>query len=109
MINDRGELPIVKLTLANVADRNPVPALVDKLFGKIFGDKGYISKALVELLRQTFGIEFVTKLKSNSKNRLPMSLVNRFLLRKRAIVESVIGQLKNISQIEHSRQLNKIA
>ncbi len=42
-------------------------------------------------------------LKSNAKNRLPMSLTDRILLRKRAIVESVIDQLKNISQIEHSR------
>jgi transposase len=103
VINDRGELLNVKVTPANVDDRKPVPDLVDKLFGKIIGDKGYISKTLVEHLRQTFGIEFITKLKSNSKNRLPMTLVNRFLLRKRAIVESVIDQLKNISQIEHSR------
>lgn len=103
VINDRGELLNVKVTPANVDDRKPVPDLVDKLFGKIIGDKGYISKSLAETLRQTFGIEFITKLKSNSKNRLPMTLVNRFLLRKRAIVETVIDQLKNISQIEHSR------
>jgi len=32
-----------------------------------------------------------------------MEFTNRILLRKRAIVESVIDQLKNISQIEHSR------
>jgi len=32
-----------------------------------------------------------------------MPLMDRILLRKRAIVESVIDQLKNISQIEHSR------
>ena len=32
-----------------------------------------------------------------------MTLSDRILLRKRAIVESVIDQLKNISQIEHSR------
>jgi hypothetical protein len=34
----------------------PVPKLVHKLFGKVFGDKGYISKPLFELLRQTFGV-----------------------------------------------------
>lgn len=43
------------------------------------------------------------KIRSNAKNRLPMPLTDRILLRKRAIVESVIDQLKNISQIEHSR------
>ncbi|HSO44767.1 MAG TPA: transposase, partial [Rhodoferax sp.] len=57
---------------------------------------------LQELLRQTVGI-FFTKLKSNSKNRLPMTWLDRVYLRKRAIVETVIDQLKNISQIEHSR------
>ena len=48
-------------------------------------------------------MQFITKLKANSKNRLPLEWINRILLRKRAIVESVIDQLKNISQIEHSR------
>ncbi len=88
---------------ANVDDRKPVPRLVGKLFGKVFGDKGHISKALVDPLRQTLGVQFITKLKSNSKNRLPMEWINRILLQKRAIVESVMNQLKNIFQIEHSR------
>jgi transposase len=103
VINDRGELLNVLLTPGNVDDRKPVPKLVRKLFGKVFGDKGYISQTLYELLRQTFGIQFITKLRSNAKNRLPMPFMDRILLRKRAIVESVIDQLKNISQIEHSR------
>lgn len=103
VINDRGELLNVTLTPGNVDDRKPVPKLVRKLFGKVFGDKGYISKPLCELLRQTFGVHLVTKLRSNSKNQLPMTLADRIMLRKRAIVESVIDQLKNISQIEHSR------
>jgi hypothetical protein len=103
VINDRGELLNVLLTPANVDDRKPVPRLVRNLFGKIFGDKGYISRPLYEQLRQTLGVLLITKQKANSKNRLPMSLSDRMLLRKRAIVESVIDQLKNISQIEHSR------
>ena len=103
VINDRGELLNVLLTPGNVDDRKPVPKLVRKLFGKMFGDKGYISQPLCELLRQTFGIQFVTKLKSNAKNRLPMPFMDRILLRRRAIIKSVIDQLKNISQIEHSR------
>jgi len=103
VINDRGELLNVTLTPANVDDRNPVPSLVRKLFGKIFGDKGYISKPLYDLLRQTIGVRLITKLKSNSKNHLPMEFMDRIMIRKRAIVESVIDQLKNISQIEHSR------
>jgi transposase len=103
VINDRGELLNVLVTPGNVDDRKPVPRLVRRLFGKVFGDKGYISQPLYELLRQTIGVQLVTKLKSNSKNHLPMSLTDRILIRKRTIVETVIDQLKNISQIEHSR------
>jgi Transposase DDE domain len=103
VINDRGELLNVLLTPGNVNERKPVPRLVRKLFGKVFGDKGYISQPLYVLARQIFGIQLITKLKSNAKNRLPMPLMDRILLRKRAIIESVIDQLKNISQIEHSR------
>lgn len=103
MINDRGELLYVILTPGNIDDRKPVPKLVRQLFGKLFGDKGYVSKPLYEMLHQTFGVQLITKLRANSKNRLPMSLADRILLRKRALVETVIDQLKNISQIEHSR------
>jgi hypothetical protein len=103
VINDRGELLNVLLTPANVDDRKPVPRLVRKLFGKVFGDKGYISRPLYESLRKTIGVQLITKQKANSKNRLPMALFDRIMLRKRTIVESVIDQLKNISQIEHSR------
>lgn len=103
VINDRGELLNVLLTPGNVDDRKPVPQLVHRLFGKVFGDKGYLSQPLFELLHQTLGVQLITKLKSNAKNFLPMTFMDRILLRKRAIIESVIDQLKNISQIEHSR------
>lgn len=103
VINDRGELLNVCLTPGNVDDRKPVPKLVRQLFGKLFGDKGYISKELYQYLWQMFGVQLVTKLRANAKNRLPMPLSDRLLLRKRAIIECVNDQLKNISQIEHSR------
>ena len=44
----------------------------------------------------------MTKLKKKMKNRL-FSMFEQLMLRKRAIIESVIDQLKNISNIEHSR------
>lgn len=102
VFNDRGEILNVTLTPGNVDDRNPVPQLVRELFGKLIGDKGYLSQPLFEELYQTFGIQLITKLKSNMKNRL-MLFSDKLLLRKRAIVETIIDQLKNISQIEHSR------
>jgi DDE family transposase len=101
VINDRGELLSVRLTPGNTDDRQPVPELIKGLFGKLFGDKGYVSQPLFEALYDE-GIQLVTKLKRKMKNRL-MPLLDKIMLRKRAIVESVMDQLKNISQIEHSR------
>ncbi len=102
VFNDRGELLDVMLSPGNVDDRKPVPFLVKQLFGKIFADKGYLSQPLFEYLYRTFSIQLITRLKSNMKNRL-MLLEDRLMLRKRAIAESIIDQLKNISQVEHSR------
>jgi hypothetical protein len=101
-INDRGEILACQITPGNVDDRKPVPVLCKRLFGKLIADRGYISQALFEQLLDTFNVQLITRLKKNMKNRL-MSLVDKLLLRKRAIIESVIDQLKNISQIEHTR------
>lgn len=101
VVNDMGELLACRLTPGNVDDRKPVPELVKGIFGKLFGDKGYIAKALFAELFE-HGVQLITKLKKNMKNRL-MPLTDKVLLRKRAIIESVYDQLKNISQIEHTR------
>lgn len=101
IINDKGELMAFKLTAGNIDDRKPVPDLVKHLAGKLFGDKGYISQKLFENLMKQ-GIQLITKLKSNMKNKL-MFLADRLLLRKRSLIETVNDQLKNISQVEHTR------
>ena len=101
VVNDMGEILACRLTPGNVDDRKPVPELVKGIFGKLFGDKGYIAKALFAQLFER-GVQLITKLKKNMKNRL-MPLTDKVLLRKRAIIESVYDQLKNISQIEHTR------
>ena len=48
------------------------------------------------------GVQLITRCKTNMKNRL-MSLSDKLLLRKRAIIESITDQLKSIAQIEHTR------
>lgn len=101
VVNSRGEIMNLKLTSAKEDDRKPVEDLTHELFGKLVGDKGYISKSLKEKLLEK-GLELLTKVRKNMKPQ-EMTLMNKLLLRKRAIVETVIDQLKNVSQIEHSR------
>ena len=102
VVNERGELLNVQITPGNTDDRTPVPELLQQVFGRVFGDKGYISQPLSAQLRQTSGIRLVTKVRRKMKNRL-VPLADRVLLRRRGLIESVIDQLKNIAQIEHSR------
>ena len=101
VINDRGELLSCYLTPGNVDDRRPVPHLVRKLWGRLFGDKGYISQPLATLLAAQ-ELRLITKLRKNMKNKF-LALTDKLLLRKRALIETVNDQLKNISQVEHTR------
>jgi transposase len=107
VVNDCGELLACQITPGNVDDRQPVPALSRRLFGKLIADRGYISQALFEQLLDAFGVQLITKLRKNMKNRL-LPLIDKLLLRKRAINESIVDQLKNISQIEHTRHRSPI-
>lgn len=107
VINECGELLACQITPGNVDDRTPVPTLGKRLFGKLIADRGYVSQPLFEQLLDTFGVQLITKLRKNMKNRL-LPWMDKLLLRKRAIIESVVDQLKNISQIEHTRHRSPI-
>ncbi|NJL56463.1 IS982 family transposase [bacterium] len=107
VVNDKGELLNFTLTPGNTDDRTPVPKLLQQLFGKVFADKGYVSQKLAKQLLQQTGVQLITKLRRNMKNRL-LKLNDRLLLRKRSIIETIIDQLKNISQIEHSRHRSPV-
>ena len=65
---------------------------LDGLFGKLFGDKGYISQGLFEELL-TKGIKLVTNMRANMKCRL-MQWQEKILLRKRSLIETVNDTLK---------------
>ena len=87
----------------NVDDREPLKNknFHDKIFGKLVADKGYISKTLFDELFID-GIHLITKIRKNMKNSL-MLTQDKILLRKRALIETVNDELKNICQIEHTR------
>ena len=101
VINEYGELLGFHLTPGNIDERKLVDKITKNVFGKLFGDKGYIKH---ELFKQLFerGLQLITPYKKNMKNRL-IPLIDKILLRKRSLIETVNDQLKNISQIEHSR------
>lgn len=99
--NEQGGLLAVQVTPGNTDDRKPVDKLTKKLQGKLFGDKGYISRPLFERLFQR-GLQLITTIKQNMKNKF-VPLLDKILLRKRSIIETINDQLKNISQIEHTR------
>ena len=100
-VNEKGEILGFYITAANIDERETADWMTQNLTGKLIGDKGYISKTLFEKL-MTRGLKLITKLRRNMKNRL-MEIEDKLLLRKRAIIETVNDQLKNISNIEHSR------
>ena len=102
--NDLGQVVDFMLTPGNADDRKPlrIECFIKKLWGKLFGDKGYISKELFENLFFN-GVHLVTKLRKNMKSSSITPLMDAIMLRKRAICETIIDQLKNIFQIEHSR------
>ena len=102
VVNERGQLLNLALTPGNVDDRKPVPGLVRDLFGKLVADRGYLSNKLGKQLKELFDLQLITKLRSNIKNQL-LPISDKLLLRKRALIETIIDQPKNIAQIEHTR------
>ena len=103
VINEIGEIVNFVFTKGNCDDRDMkvIEPIAKNLFGKIFGDKGYISQKLFDWLFCN-GIQLITNIKNNMKNTL-MSVSDKILLRKRSLIETVNDELKNICQIEHSR------
>jgi hypothetical protein len=106
IINDRGGLVSYRLTAGHVDDRVPVAAMSRGLFGKLFGDKGYVSQRLFETLLGN-GVKLITHLRKNMKPGL-MEFADKILLRKRSLIETVNDTLKNVCQIEHSRHRSPI-
>lgn len=102
VVNETGQILDFQITQANVDDRTPLKGnLLKHIWGKLYADKGYISKTLSELLF-TDGIQLVNGIRKNMKNVL-MPLHDKIMLRKRSIIETINDQLKNICMIEHSR------
>lgn len=103
LCNEKGEIINFVLTKANADDRNEnvIGSRTDKVLGKPYADKGYISQTLFGKLFND-GIHIVTGLRSNMKQRL-IPLYDKLMLRKRSIIESLNDMLKNVAQLVHTR------
>lgn len=101
--NDGGEILNITITPGDVDDCESlkIKSFVEFIYGKLVGDKDYIGNPLFSKLFID-GIQLITKLKNNMKVGV-RSMCNRILLRKRAIIETINDELKNIAQIEYSR------
>jgi hypothetical protein len=108
IVNHMGDLVSVMLTPGNTDDRNlsMMQILTKDVVGKLFGDRGYISAKLFKALLQR-GLQLITRLKKNMANKL-MPLMDKLMLKKRALIESINDQLKNLCQIEHTRHRSSI-
>lgn len=103
IVNDKGEILNFVITQGNVDDRQPLKneRFMEAITGKLYGDKGYLSKELTNLLFVD-GLHLITSIRNNMKNCL-MELKDKILLRKRSVIETINDELKNMCQVEHSR------
>ena len=106
IINQMGELLAFKLTPGNKSDCKMLEPLSVGLFGKLFGDKGYINqKVFRKMLKK--GLKIVTQGRSNIKSAV-MNYTDRITLRKRSIVDSVFNVFKNILNMDHTRHRSPV-
>jgi hypothetical protein len=107
VFNGQNEIVAFKLTPGNVSDIEPVEDLTKSLIGKLFGDKGYISKKLAKTLLAR-GLALLTRVRKNMKS-LPLPMADKFLLNKRNMAETIIGGIKAFSSLnlpKHRLPLN---
>lgn len=99
-INHHGELLSIKVTPGNVDDRKPVASLCHGLFGRVYADKGYVARWLVDLLRAR-QLELINKVRKNMKP-VQHTPFDQALLKRRSLIETIFDKLKNLYQIEHT-------
>ena len=101
IINNKGNIMAIKITKGNKSDLSAAASLAKGLTGNLYGDKGYISKKLFAELFSS-GLKIFTGIRKDMKNHL-LSNKDKYLLRKRVLVESVFNVLKNSMNLEHTR------
>jgi hypothetical protein len=102
LINHLGDIIDVSITSGDTHDIKPVTSFGRKLFGLLVGDKGYLSTSLRETMLNDYDVRLMTKVRRNM-TELPLSDVERSMLQKRSLVETVFGKLKQSTCLDHTR------
>jgi len=106
VINHKGQIMALKITPGSRADSTVLDDITQSLAGKLFADKGYVSKELFKTLWQ-HGLQLITGIRRNMKNYL-MPMADKLMLRKRFLIETVLDTLKSEMGIEHSRHRSPV-
>ena len=101
IVNRISEIVSACMTTGNVDDRKPVKKMCRGKVRVIYGDRGYISQKLSTHLAKK-GMRLITRNRRNMP-RKKMSSHDKKMLKKRSIIETIIGKLKSSHHIEHSR------
>ena len=88
VVNDCGEILNAMVAPGYVDERQSIPTLLKNLFGKVFADRGYVSRKMSGQLYQDFGIQFFFKPHLNMKNKL-IRLYDKLSSCKRSIIETI--------------------
>jgi Transposase DDE domain len=101
VINHKGQIMAVKITPGNTADSTVLDEITRHLRGKLYANKGYISRDVFNKLWQR-GLHLITGIRRNMRNHL-MLLSDKIMLRKRFVIETVFDILKCEMGLEHTR------
>jgi hypothetical protein len=106
VINHKGQIMALKITPGNTADSTVLDEISQHLRGKLYADKGYISRAVFTKLWQR-GLHLITGIRRNMRNHL-MLLGDTIMLRKRFVIETVLDILKSEMGLEHTRHRSPV-
>ena len=106
VINHKGGIRAIKITKGNSSDLSAADFITKGLQGKLFGDKGYISKDLFTKLYAR-NLRLFTGIRKDMRNHL-LELEDKIMLRKRSLIEAVFNVLKNSMNLEHSRHKSSV-
>jgi hypothetical protein len=108
VVNREAQLVNFLLTAGNIADNNHqlLSYLLKDVQGKVYGDKGYLSKLKETLLEK--GTDLIAKMRRNGKKDALVVEKDAYYHRHRGLIETIFGQWVGLIDLEHSRHRSPI-